>query len=195
MRIYTRTGDQGDTGLLGPHRVPKDDIRISAYGDVDELNAQIGSLRAVITDPAVASHLERIQAMLLEMGAELASPPGVARPAGAIRDEDVIALEKAIDAIDATLPPLTQFVVPAGAEAACRAHLARCVCRRAERAVVRLLRAQPSETAILPYLNRLSDLLFVLARWANQQARVGESAWRSRGSGRSSESGGPVPAA
>lgn len=195
MRIYTRTGDQGETGLLGPHRVPKDDIRISAYGDVDELNAQIGSLLTVVDDSRIASLLDSVQALLLEMGAELASPPGAPRPAGAIRDEDVEAIERAIDEIDGGLPPLNQFIVPAGVEAACRAHVARCVCRRVERAVVRLLRAQPSDTAILRYLNRLSDLLFVLARWANFQAREHETTWTSRGSGGGSESGGPVPAA
>jgi cob(I)alamin adenosyltransferase len=182
MRIYTRTGDGGETGLLGSLRVRKDHIRIAAYGEIDELNAQIGLLRIAADSPEIDSRLARIQGLLLEIGTELAGPPGSARPAGAIREADVADLESEIDRLEADLPPLHRFLLPGGSEAAGRAHLARCVCRRAERAVVHLLRAEPSETFVLQYLNRLSDFLFVLARWLNRQANVAEPDWTSRGS-------------
>ncbi len=177
MRIYTRTGDGGETGLLGPVRVPKDHIRIAAYGDVDELNAQIGLLRLAVGDPYVLSLLDGIQNLLFEAGAELARPPGGAGAVARLRDEDVAALEGAIDRLEEGLPALANFVLPGGSEAAARAHVARCVCRRAERAVVHLLRAEPAETSVVRYLNRLSDLLFVLARWANHEAGLPDVLW------------------
>jgi cob(I)alamin adenosyltransferase len=180
MRIYTRTGDRGETGLLGGPRVGKDHIRIETYGEIDELNAGIGFLGAAVTDPAIATLLQAIQNHLFEAGSELARPPGSLAGPGALREEDVAALEREIDRLQDELPPLTQFILPGGCEAASRAHLARCVCRRAERSLVRLLRAEPAETAILRYLNRLSDLLFVLARWLNRQAAASEVVWESR---------------
>ncbi len=180
MRIYTRTGDAGDTGLLGGGRVPKDHTRVQAYGDIDELNSFVGYLRAAIHDPEIDSVLEAIQNTLLEAGTEAATPPGSAyHPAGVI-ETDVTGVENSIDRIDSALPPLTSFILPGGSEAACRAHLARCACRRAERSIVRMLRAEPGETLILKYLNRVSDLLFVLARWANHQAGVPDRIWHSR---------------
>lgn len=180
MRIYTRTGDRGETGLLRGPRVGKDHVRIGAYGEIDELNAAIGSLQAAVTDPEITALLLAIQNHLFEAGAELAHPPGSPPDPGALRGEDVTTLERAIDRLEVGLAPLTQFLLPGGCEAACRAHLARCVCRRAERSLVRLLRAEPGETAVLRYLNRLSDLLFVLARRLNRQAGVPETAWKSR---------------
>lgn len=192
MKIYTRTGDGGETGLLGPVRVPKDHIRIAAYGEVDELNAQLGALRRVVDDPTLASMLEMIQGTLFEVGSELARPPAGGQNLRTLREEDVATLEAAIDQLDAALSPLDQFILPGGSEAACRAHLARCVCRRAERAVVHLLRTEPCETLVIRYLNRLSDFLFVLSRWANREAGVSEQVWRPRSSGANAdEAGGP----
>jgi cob(I)alamin adenosyltransferase len=185
MKIYTRTGDGGETGLLGPLRVSKDHIRVSAYGEIDELNAWIGSIRRLVRDPAVASMLESIQNLLFEAGAELARPADAGPPPNPIADTDVASLEAAIDLLEAGLPPLERFILPGGSETSCAAHVARCVCRRAERSVVHLLRAEPTETAVLRYLNRLSDFLFVLARWANREAGVPDVVWvpRSRDSG------------
>lgn len=180
MRIYTRTGDGGETGLLGPLRVPKDHIRVAAYGDIDELNAWIGSLRRSIRDARVGSTLEAVQNLLFEAGAELARPPEAGPSPAPLREPDVVELEAAIDLLEAGLPPLDRFILPGGSEAACAAQVARCVCRRAERSVVRLLRSEPMETAVLRYLNRLSDFLFVLARWANQEAGVADTVWTPR---------------
>jgi cob(I)alamin adenosyltransferase len=182
MRIYTRTGDRGETGLLGGIRVPKDHVRVAAYGEVDELNAHIGSLRRLAGGAAIGPVLESVQELLLEAGAELARAPGGHANGGTLREEDVTALEAEIDKLETDLPTLRQFILPGGSEAACAAHVARCVCRRAERAVVRLLRAEPGETLILRYLNRLSDFLFVLARWADREAGVPDRPWRPRAS-------------
>jgi cob(I)alamin adenosyltransferase len=180
VKIYTRTGDQGETGLLGGARVPKDHVRIEAYGAIDELNAGIGLLNVAAAQPELERLLAGIQADLFEAGAELARPVGAPPLPGALQDADVLALEQAIDRLEADLPALTRFILPGGGEAAARAHLARCVCRRAERAVVRLLREEPSETAVLRYLNRLADLLFVVARWVNRKAGAPDVAWESR---------------
>jgi cob(I)alamin adenosyltransferase len=177
MKIYTRTGDEGDTGLLGPLRVPKDHIRVAAYGEIDELNAWIGSLRRLIQDPSVGSMLESIQSLLFEAGAELARTAEAGPAPSPVNDADVAALEAGIDLLEAGMPHLERFILPGGSEASCAAHIARCVCRRAERSVVRLLRAEPVETAVLRYLNRLSDFLFVLARWANREAGLVDVPW------------------
>ncbi|MFB3908134.1 MAG: cob(I)yrinic acid a,c-diamide adenosyltransferase [Candidatus Eisenbacteria bacterium] len=190
MKIYTRTGDGGDTGILGSQRVPKSHVRIDAYGEVDELNSLLGWMRAGMEDPAVSSLVESIQGLLFEVGAELARPPspsGVAH--GTLREEDVTALERAIDRMESNLPPLSAFVLPGGSEAGCRAHLARTVCRRAERAVVRLLLEEPYETLAVRFLNRLSDFLFVLARKLNQDAGATEKPWVARRRGGAPASG------
>lgn len=181
MRIYTRTGDGGETGLLGGHRVSKDHIRVAAYGEIDELNAQIGLLEVEIGDRAVRSTLDQVQTLLFEAGAELAASPETPSTFGKIRSDDVKGLEAAIDRVEEKLPDLSEFILPGGSEGAGRAHLARCICRRAERAVVALLRAEPVETEVLAFLNRLSDYLFVLARWANREAGVADTAWKGRG--------------
>jgi len=181
MRIYTRTGDTGETGLLGGIRVPKDHVRVTAYGEIDDLNAHVGSLRVAIEDPGVRATMEEIQNLLLEAGTEMATPPASRVQTNGLNEKDVKGIEDAIDRIDSTLPPLTHFILPGGSEAACRAHLARCACRSAERAVVHLLRVEPGETAVLRYLNRLSDYLFVVARWANRVAGVPDILWHSRG--------------
>ncbi len=185
MKIYTRTGDGGETGLLGPLRVSKDHVRVAAYGEIDEVNAWIGSLRRLITDPSVGSMLESIQSLLFEAGAELARPAEAGPAPNPLGDADVASLEAGIDLLEAGLPPLQHFILPGGSESAGAAHVARCVCRRAERSVVRLLRSEPMDTAVLRYLNRLSDFLFVLARWANREAGLPDVPWipRSRDSG------------
>lgn len=182
MRIYTRTGDDGETGLIGRARVPKDDLRVSAYGEVDELNAALGSLRRCTADlREVDEFLGSMQEVLFEAGSELARSPEVAVEGGSrVRSGDVTAIERMIDRLDADLPPLGSFILPGGGEAAVRAHLARTVCRRAERAVVRLLREQPAESHVLPLLNRLSDCLFVIARWLNRREGSSDIVWSPR---------------
>jgi cob(I)alamin adenosyltransferase len=171
-RIYTRTGDQGSTGLFGGERVAKDSARIEALGAVDETNAAIGLARALLNiEPDLERMLDRIQHLLFDLGADLASP-GQSRRVGAAR---TARLEADIDRLEAQLEPLKAFILPGGAPAAAALHLARTVCRRAERAVV----AVGEEPEALIFLNRLSDLLFVAARWANRDR--GDVLWKSEG--------------
>jgi cob(I)alamin adenosyltransferase len=178
MKIYTRQGDDGSTGLFDGRRVPKDDLRIEACGAVDELNSQLGL--ALVDCPAeLRSWLEPVQIELFELGADLATPPD-SRNAGKVKrvaPERAIALETAIDHLQAELTPLKRFVLPGGTELAARLHVARTVCRRAERRVVQLAAAGPVTPAVLIYLNRLSDLLFVCARWANRHAGRPDVEW------------------
>lgn len=180
MPIYTRTGDAGETGLFGGARVRKDDSRVEAYGAVDELNACLGACRASAL-PRWDALLQRIQADLLHVGADLAAPEGAA-PGGLPRigGDDVAALEHEIDAVSAELPPLRHFVLPAGPGGAAALHVARTVCRRAERRVVALAAEAPVNGEALRYLNRLSDLLFVLARAAVLGAGGREEPWQPR---------------
>lgn len=181
MRIYTRTGDAGLTGLFGGGRVPKDHPRVAAYGEVDELNAALGM--AMTLDPVAADRelLESIQRDLFTIGSELATPDPAklaqALSGPRVGDAHVAALERAIDAHEAALEPLRNFILPGGTPKAAAFHLARTVCRRAERAVVRLAHETTISTDILTYLNRLSDLLFVLARAANARAGVRDVSW------------------
>ncbi len=179
MRIYTGTGDQGETSLRSGRRVSKSHPRIDAYGQVDELNAQIGFLRAAASDWDPDRLLESIQSDLMIVGAELAVPPGVEKGPERIRETDISRLEKAIDSLEADLAPLSQFILPGGSEPACRAHIARSVCRRAERAVSGLIETEGGDLLVLCYLNRLSDLLFVLARSANHALGLPDSVWTS----------------
>ncbi len=177
-RIYTKTGDQGETALGDGSRVPKDHARVTAYGSVDELNAVLGVLR---NQPGVEDDLLRtIQNDLFDVGADLCLPPAPNEAAGQrlrVRPEQAARLEAAIDRLNAGLAPLTSFVLPGGSPAAAWCHLARTVCRRAERDVVTLARAEAINTQIVVYLNRLSDLLFVLARVCNDQGR-GDVLWQ-----------------
>jgi cob(I)alamin adenosyltransferase len=181
VKIYTKTGDAGETGLLGGGRVPKDHRRVAAYGDVDETNAAIGMARALEPRDFEASLLEGIQRDLFAIGGQLAAPdPAKVAKAlvkAAIDGGRVAVLERAIDAAEAGLPPLTSFVLPGGSAKAAALHLARTVCRRAERSVVALAHSDPVAPVIVQYLNRLSDLLFTLARRANAQAGQGDVAW------------------
>jgi len=181
MPIYTRTGDEGSTGLFGGGRVPKDHPRVSAYGDVDELNAAIGIARATVPVDFADELLETIQRDLFALGGHLATPdPGKVAKAlerATLSDTRIDEFERAIDAGDAELPPLRAFVLPGGTPKAAALHLARTVCRRAERSVVGLARESPVPALFTVYLNRLSDLLFTLARLANHRAGVGDVTW------------------
>ncbi len=179
MKIYTKTGDDGTTGLFGGGRVAKDSSRIEAYGTVDELNSVIGVARATISDTALTNLLERIQQNLFVLGADLATPldarSNYAIPR--IDEKDVRELEIAIDENEAHLTPLKRFILPGGSQAAANLHLARTVCRRAERLIVALSREQEIGSSDIVFLNRLSDLLFVLARRANQLSGVDDVEW------------------
>jgi cob(I)alamin adenosyltransferase len=183
MKIYTKTGDDGQTGLFGGERVSKSDARVDAYGSVDETNACLGVARAAGLSLDVDATLERIQAELFVLGAELATPAShrsrLRLPL--LAAEHVSALELEIDRLEAMLPPLTSFVLPAGSPAASALHLARTVCRRAERAVVAVQGSAEVRAELVYYLNRLSDLLFVMARHQNQHAGVPDVAWAPRG--------------
>jgi len=179
VKIYTKTGDGGETGLFGGPRVRKSDPRVSAYGEVDELNAAIGVVRAGVEDPEIEASLGRIQAELFSVGAELASPHGT-RAHSAVPPVDpqwIALLEAAIDAFETELAPLGHFVLPGGTRSAAALHLARCVCRRAERGVVALAAQAGVAPVVLAYLNRLSDFLFVAARVANHRAGRREVLW------------------
>ena len=173
-RIYTKTGDQGDTGLGDGGRVPKDHPRVTAYGTVDELNAVLGLLTANHPNSPEIDLLRGVQNDLFDVGADLCLPQPADEPAGArlrVRPEQSVRLEAAIDRLNAGLAPLTSFILPGGAPAAAWCHLARTVCRRAERDVVTLARQEPVNREVVIYLNRLSDLLFVLARAYNNDGK------------------------
>jgi cob(I)alamin adenosyltransferase len=181
MKIYTKTGDGGETSLFGGGRVPKHDPRVAAYGDVDELNSAIGLALAAEPRDLEVALLEQIQRDLFAIGGQLATrdPTKVASALtkAQIDDRRIEAMEAAIDRGDAVLPPLAAFVLPGGTPKAAALHLARTVCRRAERSVVALREREPVPPVVLVYLNRLSDLLFALARLANQRAGVPDRIW------------------
>ncbi|HEX9484568.1 MAG TPA: cob(I)yrinic acid a,c-diamide adenosyltransferase [Gemmatimonadaceae bacterium] len=181
MKIYTRTGDSGQTALFGGGRVPKDDLRVEAYGDVDELNAVLGLARGIEVMPRIDEVLVAVQRDLFAIGALLATPDRekMAHHLEKARiDETRIAeLERAIDEGDTELTPLRAFIIPGGSPKAAALHVARTVCRRAERHVVRLQRDVELPALVVIYLNRLSDVLFTLARVANQRAGAGEVTW------------------
>ena len=181
LNIYTRTGDRGQTGLFGGGRVAKSDARVEAYGDVDELNAALGLARAIELMPRIDEVLVPLQRDLFAIGALLATPDRDRmheQLAKARVDEDRVAeLEAAIDAGEAELEPLRAFIVPGGTPKAAALHVARTVCRRAERRVVALTATVEIPELVVMYLNRLSDLLFVLARVANRRAGAGEVTW------------------
>lgn len=181
MKIYTRTGDEGQTGLFGGGRVSKDDPRVEAYGDVDELNAVLGVVRAAGTMPRIDEVLVPIQRDLFSLGALLATPDTAKMhqhlEKAQIHDERIAELEQQIDACDRELEPLRAFIVPGGTPKAAALHVARTVCRRAERRVIHLQREVEIPAIVVVYLNRLSDLLFTLARLANTRAGAGEVTW------------------
>jgi cob(I)alamin adenosyltransferase len=179
VKIYTKTGDEGMTGLLGSRRVPKDDLRIDAYGTIDELNAALGLARAHGLDAGADALVGRLQDELFAVGSALADPDPSGPFQGVITTEHVHRLEEQIDAIEAELTPLTRFILPGGTPASAQIHLARTICRRAERLVVKLAHRPGEHVAesLLIYINRLSDLLFVFARVVNHRAGVADVPW------------------
>ena len=181
MKVYTRTGDDGTTGLFGGGRVPKSHPRIAAYGTVDEANAAVGLARAALAGVEGAARadavLGRVQEELFVLGGDLAAPGEQKYPVPRVEAGHVTALERDIDAFTADLPPLKHFILPGGHPAAAALHLARTVCRRAERLVVETAETEEVAAEPLHYLNRLSDLLFTLARWVNHQAGTGDVEW------------------
>ncbi len=179
MKIYTKTGDRGRTSLFGGAKVSKSVTRIAAYGTVDELNSAIGAIRSHGPEARLDAFLERVQSDLFRVGAELASVAGT--PLGnltPIGDPDVELIEGEIDRMDATLEPLKNFILPGGTQAASAAHLARSICRRAERLVVELSEKEDVRGGVVVYLNRLSDALFVAARWINAATGTPERIWK-----------------
>lgn len=181
LKIYTKTGDDGDTGLFGGGRVPKDHPRVTAYGEVDELNAVIGQARSVEMMPRIDEVLAPVQRDLFALGALLATPDlekmKEQLEKARISDARIAQLEQAIDDGEGELEPLKAFILPGGTAKASALHVARTVCRRAERAVIHLQRDTEVPQIVIVYLNRLSDLLFVLARVANKRAGAGEVTW------------------
>jgi cob(I)alamin adenosyltransferase len=181
MKIYTRTGDQGDTGLFGGGRVPKDHPRVAAYGEVDELNSTLGVVRAAAAERFFDELLQSVQRDLFSIGGHLATPdPERVRKTlekASLSADRVREFEQIMDQAETELPPLRAFVLPAGTSVAAALHLARTVCRRAERSVVHLAHSEPVPELFLVYLNRLSDLLFTLARLANLRAGVSDATW------------------
>jgi cob(I)alamin adenosyltransferase len=184
MKLYTKTGDGGETGLFGGKRVSKDSVRVEAYGAVDELNAAIGVILTHLTDADLRERLITIQSALFDLGSELATPADSAVAASGaklprVEPRTIEAMESWIDAFDAEVEPLRNFVLPGGSAGGAALHLARTVCRRAERRVVTLAARDAVREDVLRYLNRLSDLLFVMARVANKRAGVAETQWKS----------------
>ena len=186
MKIYTKTGDKGTTGLWGGLRVPKDHPRVSAYGDVDELNSCLGAVISLIAGSAplaeIRGALSRIQGELFVVGALLATPPAQAKKLGPPFDQGLppgsaVRLETEIDRLTASLKPMSKFILPGGGPAGAGLHLARTVCRRAERSAVRLSSAEKIPDGLVIYLNRLSDYLFTAARWVNARQKRPETQW------------------
>lgn len=181
MKIYTKTGDKGQTSLIGGTRVPKYHIRIEAYGTVDELNSYIGLIRSSVSDQAIINQLLEIQDRLFTIGSNLASDPEKSKmKIPEIKDVDVEYLEQAIDKMNENLPEMRSFVLPGGNQAISFTHIARCVCRRAERATIHLSQESSVNDIIIKYLNRLSDYLFVLSRKITTDTKAIEIPWKAR---------------
>ena len=181
-RVYTKTGDDGTTGLGTGQRISKDSPRIEAYGTVDELSSQIGvALAAGVHDP-VASELRTIQNELFHLGSDLCVPEEDKKrtPVPRIEERHVLALETLMDRLSKELSPLENFILPGGSPAAAALHVARTVCRRAERRVLSLAQRESIGTQVIPYLNRLSDALFVMARYENRRSGSADTLWDSR---------------
>lgn len=182
MKIYTKTGDDGSTSLFGGTRVQKNNIRINAYGTIDELNSVIGIAVSGDINDEIKFELENIQNVLFQIGSELASPENVkSNIIKRTSEEDVKNLETLIDKFDEKLPPLKNFILPGGNNSAAQLHFARTVCRRAERIIVELKEFELVSKNVLIYVNRLSDLFFVLARYQNLSRSTAEIIWKPRG--------------
>jgi cob(I)alamin adenosyltransferase len=181
MKIYTKTGDEGQTSLLGGSRVPKHHVRIESYGTVDELNSCIGVVRDHTSDETIQKWLVNIQETLFTLGAELATEQGnVAVKIPHLQQSDILWLEERIDEMDTMLPPLKNFVLPGGAPVVSFCHVARCVCRRAERLTVHLAEVESAPEFAIQYLNRLSDFLFTLCRYFALLQNAVETPWNPR---------------
>lgn len=179
MKIYTKTGDQGTTALFGGKRVSKADLRIDTYGTVDELNSWVGLLRDQEVNSERKDFLINIQDRLFTIGSNLATEPGNTKvKIPALGGQDVQALEKAIDEMDASLPAMKSFILPGGHQSVSFCHVARTVCRRSERLVIALNSQEPVDSLVIQYLNRLSDYLFVLARKMGQELKVDDTPWK-----------------
>lgn len=179
FKIYTKTGDKGLTSLIGGTRLPKHHIRIEAYGTVDELNSNIGLIRDVIADKETIDLLITIQDRLFTLGSQLAADPKKNKmQLPAIFEDDILVLEKEIDKINEIVPEMKSFVLPGGHVHVSYCHIARCVCRRAERAVLRLAETDPVDSIHYKYLNRLSDYLFMLSRFLTHLYNATEIAWK-----------------
>jgi cob(I)alamin adenosyltransferase len=180
LKIYTKTGDLGETSLFGGKRLSKHHLRIESYGTVDELNAHVGTVRDGLTDKELRDWLKSIQDTLFVVGGILASAPGKKPDYLNVSTDQIELLEKAIDSMEETLPALKNFILPGGHPVVSHCHVARCVCRRAERRVVGLSQEEEVDEILVKYLNRLSDFLFVLSRKIGQHFGVEEVAWESR---------------
>lgn len=178
MKIYTKKGDAGETGLLGGTRVPKDHLRIAAYGTIDELNSFIGALRAADDTKTISRELLRIQDRLFVIGSHLANDPDKSQfSLPELTESDISSLEQNIDSMESVLPPLKNFLLPGDGQTNATAHICRCICRRAEREIVSLSDQFSVDPMILKYLNRLSDYLFVVARYISHLRGDSETAW------------------
>jgi cob(I)alamin adenosyltransferase len=177
LKIYTKTGDLGGTGLFGGKRVPKDNIRVTAYGTIDELNSHIGLVRDCVSDADAKELLREIQEDLFIIGSQIATETGKTVLIANIEEEDIISLEEAIDDMEKGLTPLKNFILPGGHIFVSFCHIARCVCRRAEREVISLSHEEEVDAIIIKYLNRLSDLLFVLSRKISKDTNATEQPW------------------
>jgi cob(I)alamin adenosyltransferase len=181
FKIYTKTGDKGLTSLIGGTRLPKQHLRIEAYGTIDELNSHIGLLRDVIEDERTKELLVSIQDRLFTIGSHLAADSSHSKmKLPELYEADILALEQAIDLINETVPEMRSFILPGGHVFVSYCHIARCVCRRAERSVLRLSEQDPVEEIYPKYLNRLSDYLFMLSRWLTQDLNAKEIPWRAK---------------
>jgi cob(I)alamin adenosyltransferase len=178
MKIYTKTGDKGQTALFGGKRVPKDDLRVEAYGTLDELNSHIGLLREYLKEDQCREWLQNIQNQLFVIGSQLATDPDARNlKLPELKEENIRMLEQAIDKMEVRLEPLKSFILPAGSISVAQTHIARTVCRRAERRVVSLSDSAHCDPQIIIYLNRLSDFLFVLARFTSMLEGIPDVPW------------------
>jgi cob(I)alamin adenosyltransferase len=180
MKIYTKKGDKGETSLIGGDRVKKHHIRIEAYGTIDELNSYLGILRSFTKDVINMPVLPEVQDRLFTIGSLLASAPGSKMIVPDLHAEDITLLEKSIDKMNEDLPELRSFVLPAGSLEIAHCHVARCICRRAERLIVHLSENEEIEPQVIQYVNRLSDYLFVLGRYTAKSQNVEEVSWKPR---------------
>ena len=177
MKIYTKTGDQGETGLLGGDRVHKDSVRIEAIGAFDELNAYLGICIVNLSDEKLKAQVTRTQNDIFDIGSELACPPGGKFDLSSVSSKEIELLESEIDAMQTELPELKAFILPGGTAAAAHLHFARTLCRRAERRLLTLHRINPLRNELIIYVNRLSDWMFCCARFANYQVGAPEQKW------------------